>query len=52
MNNIMDTLTPKPPFDASHKNQVIKLGKPKFVNASKATITFIKGSNRTKNTLK
>lgn len=47
--NIMDTLTPKPPFDPAKKNEAVKFGTPKFVNAMKATTVFIKGINRTKN---
>lgn len=37
MNNIMNTLTPQPPFDARKKNVAVNFGKPKFVNAMTAT---------------
>ncbi len=30
--NIMDTLTPKPPFNPARKNKAVDFGKPKFVS--------------------
>lgn len=49
MENLMDTLTPKPPFDPSKKNQAVDFGTPRYVKtASVFPGKVITGINRTK----
>ena len=49
MMNIMDTLTPQPPFDPARKNEAVRF--PPFGAAvgMKAPSKIINGINRTKN---
>ncbi len=37
MENIMDTLTPRPPFNPKRKNKAVDFGTPTFVDSIKAT---------------
>lgn len=47
MINIMDTLTPYPPFDPASKNNAVYCGNPTPVNVMVATSLSKKGNDRT-----
>lgn len=42
MENIMNTLTPKPPFDPNRKNKAVDFGNWKKVNTNKAQTFKVK----------